>query len=1338
MYTIRMILMNRILLLLFSFLLMSTSLFAQGDLYINEFTDPSMFHFVGNAKLFNKRIRLTDATYTQGGGIWLKEKRNVARDFSIQIGFQITEPGNSGADGIAFVIQNSSATAIGVFGGGIGYMGIPNSLAIEFDTYPNSEYRDPNDNHIGIQTRGIDPNSPDHIITLGTSRNIPVLEDGSVHVMRIDYVNNIMKVYLDEFNTPKITAYVKLDSLLDLDNQTAWLGFTSSTGGAFANHDIVSFGHKSTSNITVEGLSPAGTLCPNQVASLIGSTTDSANVTSWTWNLPGETKTGKIVQFSRPIAGTYPVQLIIRRSPGMLIDTINTTVKVENPLTVTVRDSIICAQTPIVIPVSVQGAQGTLTYQWSSLDGNNIEGRMDTSTILTKPLNQGVYRFAVLAKDALGCEKSDTMVLTVRALPQIQPQATILACRNDIVRITPTVNSSSGALTYSWSPIDGVIGSVLGSTLTVKREDPGTHQYVLFIKDAFGCTATYTYSIRIADAPIVNAGSDAKVLCIGDTIEIGKNASVRGGLAPYQYQWKRITTGNAHIVNENQANTFIYPTMSGNYELSVTDANGCIGKDTIFVDVRLIPDANAGQDITECVCDQKGGEIGVAARCGVFPFIYRWSALGNAPLSALSALNTVPVTVKVNENPPLKKQYGYILTVTDGQNVSRSDTVFYILNPCPKVDAGRSEFICSPAKPFRLAPTIIADPTDTLRYEWSPSTFLDNPNDPRPLVTLPDSTFSITYTLTVSTSSGCMGMDTVKFETQQSMSLKIDRVYNKSYCICRGDSVIFNVAVTSGTPPYSYEWIPLGVTTSSSQYTVKPLINTLYSVLVKDSRGCSAIDTVSVCVEPVPNPRPAADTTICFGDVTPSRGEEATCGKPPFTYQWSPIAGIDNPSIYNPRFSPDTTTVYTLTVTDDGGKSSTAVMVINVRPQLNMNLTLDSLMCKGGSIAATIHASGGTPPYAVNWKIDTIAIQQVDTLLTISGLDKDFVLSCTITDSAGCTISTQRSVIVNGPNLSFPDRVSVCPCDSVIIGGEANGGKPSYVYEWRDLDGLKPLELRDSTSPTTLCIPTRSREYILTAIDANGCAVTKGVSVEYDNARTSVLLHIPTVKAHPLEKKAHIPIMIEQYPSSLACPPRSISLQIQYDPWIFDPNPTLNRGRIVNNIVNGRVRTLDIVIDNPPILQSGDTLLMLTGAAIMGDPGKTTIHVDSLHWSCSTLQSNSVSGMFVLDSLCRLSDSSVRMFDFSGMPFLQSIQPSPALGVFTVNAIRFHGEEVILTLFDAKGSVVDTKTWTEQIQTMSLPEHKSFMYEGQWPAGMYRLVLQSRYGRDSQQCIIIR
>jgi hypothetical protein len=103
-----------------------------------------------------------------------------------------------------------------------------------------------------------------------------------------------------------------------------------------------------------------------------------------------------------------------------------------------------------------------------------------------------------------------------------------------------------------------------------------------------------------------------------------------------------------------------------------------------------------------------------------------------------------------------------------------------------------------------------------------------------------------------------------------------------------------------------------------------------------------------------------------------------------------------------------------------------------------------------------------------------------------------------------------------------------------------------------------------------------------------------------------------------------------------------------------------------------------------------------------------------------------------------LSDSSVRLLDFSGMPFLQSIQPVPAQDVFTVHAIRFHGEEVTLTLFDATGSVIDTKIWKEQSHNVSMPEHGSFIYEGDWPAGMYRLILQSRYGRDSQQCIIIR
>lgn len=1311
--------------------------FAQGDLYISEFTDPSMFHFVGNAKLFNKRIRLTDATYNQGGGIWLKEKRNVAQDFSIQIGFQITQPGNSGADGIAFVIQNQKSDAIGIFGGGIGYAGIPNSLAIEFDTYPNSEYRDPNDNHIGIQTRGKNANSADHAITLGTSRNIPQLEDGTVHIMRIDYVNKVMKVYLDEFNTPKITAYVNIDSLLDLDNGKAWLGFTSSTGGAFANHDIVSFGHKSNSKISIEGLNPAGTLCPNQLASLIGFTSDSANVISWTWNLPGETKNGKIVSFSRPIPGTFPIQLIIKRSVGILVDTLNTTITVENRASVEVNDTTICEENFAEFFAKVQNTQGAFTYTWQSLDGPHIDGLMNGESIKTKNMKPGTYRFEVYVRDFYGCEDRDTAMLIVRALPIIQKQTIIQACAGDIVKINPLISSTSGTLTYRWTPIDGVIGSVFGSTLTVKKDEPGIHEYSVTIKDALNCSVSYTYQLQMNSKPQLNGGKDVKVFCIGDTIEIGTNAKVSGGTPPFRFEWKRLTPGKANIVNPYQASTLIYPTIAGNYELSVTDSNGCVDTDTVFADVRLIPDANAGPDITECVCDQKGGMIGIPAKCGVIPFTYRWSALNNAPLSALSALDTIPVMVKVNENPIVKTSYGYILTVTDGQNVSRSDTVFYTLNPCPKVDAGRSQFICSPIAPFNLTPTVIADPSDSLRYEWTPSTFLSDPNNPRPLVTLPDSTISITYTLNVFTPFGCIGSDTVNFQTEQSMSLSLTKTDTNRACICRGDSVILNALVQGGSAPYKYEWIPIGLQSSNSFCTVSPLINTLYTVRVIDARGCSISDTISVCVEPVPNPRPASDTTICFGDITPKRGETATCGKAPFTYAWSPTIGIDDSTIHNPRFSPDTSTVYSLTVTDAGGMSTTAYMVINVRPKLAMTIKVDSLMCKGGSITALVNVQGGTPPYIPQWKINGISVGTVDSVLSVMGLDADFTIECSITDSANCIVSAQQSIKVSGPDLQFPDQVFVCPCDSILIGGEAIGGTPNYLYEWTDLDGLKPLELRDSTLSTTVCSPTRSREYLLRAIDANGCAVTRGVSVVYDAGAIPVSLSIPHIKAHPLEKKARIPIIIESYPDSLACPPKVIEFIVQYDPWIFDPAPQLSHGRIIENTIMNRVRTLRIRIDSIPRFSSGDTLITLTGSAIMGDPGQTDILIDSISWPCSRIVSTTAKGIFSLDSLCVISDSSIRLFDFAGMPFMQSIKPIPATGQFTVSAIRFHGEEVQLTLFDARGAELEKKVWQEQ-NTVSIPEQEAFTFTGDWTAGVYRIVLQSKYGRDFQQCIIIR
>src|ERR1019366_699933 len=77
--------------------------------------------------------------------------------------FQLSGSTNTGfgpADGIAFVIQNSALTALGPNGCGIGFggsayctpgSGIPNSLAVEFNTFNNGPGVDPSSNDVTIQ-----------------------------------------------------------------------------------------------------------------------------------------------------------------------------------------------------------------------------------------------------------------------------------------------------------------------------------------------------------------------------------------------------------------------------------------------------------------------------------------------------------------------------------------------------------------------------------------------------------------------------------------------------------------------------------------------------------------------------------------------------------------------------------------------------------------------------------------------------------------------------------------------------------------------------------------------------------------------------------------------------------------------------------------------------------------------------------------------------------------------------------------------------------------------------------------------------------------------------------
>ena len=87
---------------------------------------------------------------------------NVREGFDTTFKFRISNPSmvcqtmddvytscrSRGADGFAFVIQNFDPLALGKAGMEMGYGGIMNSLAVEFDTYYNYEFYDPGENHV--------------------------------------------------------------------------------------------------------------------------------------------------------------------------------------------------------------------------------------------------------------------------------------------------------------------------------------------------------------------------------------------------------------------------------------------------------------------------------------------------------------------------------------------------------------------------------------------------------------------------------------------------------------------------------------------------------------------------------------------------------------------------------------------------------------------------------------------------------------------------------------------------------------------------------------------------------------------------------------------------------------------------------------------------------------------------------------------------------------------------------------------------------------------------------------------------------------------------------------
>lgn len=222
------------------------------DFPFTDFSSTAGLRLAGSAKAADRVLRLTPAERDQAGAVWFERKQIVSAGFETAFQFQLTDRGGigPGADGLAFVLQNSGPEALGGRGSAGGFAladpgvygkgaGIPQSIAIFFDTFRNRETHDGSDNFIAICTAGTPKNMRWPPSRLAQSRKLRVnLKDGRVHSARIVYQPPILSVYLDGGTV--LTSVIDLATVIDPQG-AAYIGFTASTGNGFENHDILNW-----------------------------------------------------------------------------------------------------------------------------------------------------------------------------------------------------------------------------------------------------------------------------------------------------------------------------------------------------------------------------------------------------------------------------------------------------------------------------------------------------------------------------------------------------------------------------------------------------------------------------------------------------------------------------------------------------------------------------------------------------------------------------------------------------------------------------------------------------------------------------------------------------------------------------------------------------------------------------------------------------------------------------------------------------------------------------------------------------------------------------------------
>ncbi|MEO8823861.1 MAG: PKD domain-containing protein, partial [Ginsengibacter sp.] len=446
------------------------------------------------------------------------------------------------------------------------------------------------------------------------------------------------------------------------------------------------------------------------------------------------------------------------------------------------------------------------TFDW---DFGDVKSGPNNTSKLKSPshvyTDTGVFVYKLIVNRGQNCSDSTTQVL--KMYPGFYPAFNIDGkCINSAILFSDKTTTNFGSVN-SWSWNFGDASSTSDSSNAKNSNyvytQPGNYEVQLTAGNSKGCSKTVSKTVPIKAQPDFSL-SDDTLICSIDTLQL--TAIGNGNIS-----W----TPDYNINNTNSFTPLVSPKKPTVYYATLNESRGCIGTDSVFVNVVNRVSLSLTPDTTICLTDT------IQLNPVSNGLHYLWTASDNS----------VSDTAKYPQVTPAQNTTYQLVSSIGKCNTAANIRVKAV--PYPQARAVDDTTIC-------FGNTIQLQASGGSIYHWTPSTFLNNPDIRNPIVSPSE---SVNYLLQVNDVLGC---PKPAFAT---VNLTVEKLVADAGPA--DTAIVVNQPLQlNGTGAQFYFWSPsTGLNNPTINNPVALLTESQkYTLQVKSLAGCTAEDSINVMV----------------------------------------------------------------------------------------------------------------------------------------------------------------------------------------------------------------------------------------------------------------------------------------------------------------------------------------------------------------------------------------------------------------------------------------------------------------------------------------------------------